>query len=259
MKRTDHGMASPEMSTETGLSSSNPHILLMHGAGLGRWIWDRVIPELPASTEAVDLPGRSDGRNPGDVTLAECIDFIAEKAQPPAILVGHSFSAEIALGVAAAHPQRVAAVILVGGLVPESGKSFMTLLPLPQRLFLHVLLRLSRRGVKLPASLVKSEYCDDLDEQTTELVLAKTTPEAPRLYLDALDWSALPESMPRFYIKLLDDRSLDLKQQERIIERIRATDVRSMQTGHLPMLASPHEMAKTLNRLIETIYEAVKR
>lgn len=241
-----------------GTIHTKPRLVLLHGAGLGKWIWDRVLPKLTAPAEAVDLPGRSDQRNPGDVTLSQCIDFVAGKTRSQSILVGHSISAEVAFGVAAAHPQSVAAVVLVGGMLPESGKSFMSLLPLPQRFFLHVVLRLSRSGVKLPASLTKAEYCSDLDEETTNLVLKRVAPEAPRLYLDNLDWSALPKNMPRFYVKLLDDKSVDPMQQDEIIDRIRATDVESLSTGHLPMLAQPYEMAATLNRLVETVSPSPK-
>ena len=200
------------MPQESEIAAPNARLLLMHGAGLGSWIWDRVVPRLTVPVEAVDLPGRGDGSNPGEVSLTQSIDFVASKARPRSVLVGHSFSAEVALGVAAAHPQAVAAVVLVGGVVPESGKSFMSLLPLPQRLFLNVLLKISRNGIRLPTSLIKSEYCSDLDEETTELVLAKIAPEAPRLYLDKLDWAALPEDMPRFYVKLLNDKSVDPKE-----------------------------------------------
>ena len=238
------------------VTSAKPSLILLHGAGLGRWIWDSVIPELAAPAQAVDLPGRGDGTSPGDVTLKQCIDLVHDKARAlttRSILVGHSISGEVALGVAAAHPKKVAAVILVGGVAPESGKSFMSLMPLPQRLFLHVLLKRARAGIKLPDSLARKQYCNDLDEATTSMVLSRLTPEAPRLYLDKLEWSALDERVPRFYIKLLDDTAVPPKQQDRIIRRIRASKVESLKTGHLPMLARPSELAAALNRLVAGI------
>lgn len=233
--------------------SGTPRFLLLHGAGLGGWIWDRVLPELDAPAEAIDLPGRGGERPPGDVTLRQCIELVSRKADPGSILVGHSFSAEVALGAAAARPGSVAAVVLVSGVVPESGRSFLSLLPLPQRWFLHAVVRSSRNDVKLPASLIRKEYCSDLDEETTDRVLEQVTPEAPRLYLDPLDWSALPESLPRFYVKLLEDRSIEPKRQDRMIERIGATELASLSTGHLPMLSRPRETAEALNRVLDAL------
>ena len=231
------------------MADPSKRLLLLHGAGLGGWIWDRVTPHLTVPAEAVDLPGRTDGTNPGTVTLKQCIDFVAGKVQPGTILVGHSFSGEVALGVAATHPDDVAAVILVGGVVPEDGKSFMSLLPLPQRALLYVLLKLAPNGIKIPASQIKKGYCGDLDDATTDLVLARSVREAPRIYLDPLEWAALPADLPRFYVKLLNDESINPEMQDQMIDRIRATSVESLRTGHLPMLAQPSEMAATLNRL----------
>lgn len=222
------------------------HLLLLHGAGLGRWIWDRVLPHLTVPAEALDLPGRTEGRNPGDVTLQECIDFTAGRARDDSVLVGHSFSAQIALGVASA--RRVAGVVLVGGVVPESGRSFVSLLPFPQRLVLTLMLKRARNGIRLPQSLVKKEYCNDLDAATTEAVLAKVVPEAPHIYLDRLEWS-LPAFYPRTYVKLLNDRSVKPSQQDRMIARLHSPRVETLDTGHLPMLGRPAELAAVLNRL----------
>ena len=219
---------------------------MLHGAGLGAWIWERVLPHLTTPADALDLPGRGDGSNPGEVTLAQCIAFAAKHSGPKTIVVGHSISAEVAVAVA----EKNAGVILVGGTVPESGKSFMSLMPLPLRLFMHVLLRRAKNGIELPPGLVKKGYCNDLDEATTELVLRKVTPEAPRLYLDRLDWS-LPKSMPRAYVKLTSDTSVKPKEQDRMIARIGPAKVETMDTGHLPMLARPEEMAAVLERLAQ--------
>ena len=215
-------------------------LLLLHGAGLGSWIWDRVLPHLTVPAEALDLPGRT---NPGEVTLEQCIDAVARKADASCVLVGHSISAEIALAVATRKP--VAGVVLVGGVVPESGRDFLSTLPLPQRLFLRVLLRRARNGIALPKSGVRKGYCNDLDDATTELVLSRVVPEAPRLYLDSVEWTAGPATS---YVKLLNDKSVSVKQQERFIERVGAMHVDSLNTGHLPMLAQPRELAAILNR-----------
>jgi pimeloyl-ACP methyl ester carboxylesterase len=224
-------------------------LLLLHGAGLGGWIWDRVVPELNFPAEAIDLPGRSGKGDPGDVTLQQCIDFVAGRARGyRAVVVGHSFSAQIALGLASAYPQHIGAVILVGGIAPNSGKAFTSLLPIMQRLFMYLVLRRSRNGVKLPPKLVAKQYCSDLDSATKEFVQSRITPEAPRLYLDKLTWSGMPSDMPRLYIKLLKDKSLSSDDQDKMMQRIAPTRMETLQAGHLPMLSQPRELAAILNR-----------
>jgi pimeloyl-ACP methyl ester carboxylesterase len=224
-------------------------LLLLHGAGLGGWIWERVIPELNFPAEAVDLPGRSGKGVPRDVTLQQCIDFVAGRARGyRAVVVGHSFSAQIALGLASAYPQHVGAVILVGGIASDNGKAFVSLLPLPQRLFMRMVLGRSRDGVKLPPKLIKKQYCSDLDAATTDFVMSRMTPEAPRLYLDKLTWSGMPPDMPRLYVKLMKDKSLSSDEQDEMMQRIAPTRMETLQSGHLPMLSQPRELAAILNR-----------
>jgi pimeloyl-ACP methyl ester carboxylesterase len=225
--------------------------LLLHGAGLGRWIWDDVLPHLEEEARAVDLPGRSNGTNPGEVTLEQCIDFVAGQTRAmkmTPVLVGHSFSGQIALAVAARFPETVASIVLIASVVPESGKPFISLMPLPQRIIMSLLLKRADHGIKIPASQVKHGYCNDLGEAKTTLVLGKMTREAPHLYLDAVDRPALPATMPRLYVKLLEDKSVSLKQQDRTIDRVHATAVETIPSGHLPMLARPEDLAETLNR-----------
>ena len=235
------------MTAPTG--NAPTRLLLLHGAGLGGWIWERVIPDLNFPAEAVDLPGRSGKGVPGDVTLQQCIDFVAGKARGyRAVVVGHSFSAQVALGLASAYPQHVGAVILVGGIAPDSGKAFVSLMPLVQRLFMRLLLSRSREGVKLPPKLVKKQYCNDLDEATTEFVRSRITPEAPRLYLDKVTWAGMPAGMPRLYVKLGKDKTLSSDEQDAMMQRIAPTRMETLHSGHLPMLSQPRELATILNR-----------
>ena len=207
-------------------------LLLIHGAGLGPWIWERMLPHLRVPAVAIE-------RGP---SLEGCVERVLAQVDGETILVGHSIGACIAM-VAATRAK--VPVVLVGGMVPESGKSFLSLLPLPARLFLRPMLR--KETIALPQSLVKKDYCNDLDEASTELVLRNVTAEVSRLYLDPVEWSAGRTS----YVKLLDDHSLSPKKQDAIVSRVGANRVVTMDTGHLPMLSRPNELASVLDELAQ--------
>ena len=228
-------------------------LLLLHGAGLGRWIWEPVIPHLEAATTAIDFPGTRTGHNPKQLSLNDYVQKAASEIRPGTILVGHSIGAEVAMALAAQHPDLVSGLVLIGGMVPENGKSFLSLLPLPQRILLNCLLRVYRNGLPLPPSMVEEEYCNDLDEAATKSVVERTTVESPGLYLDRLNWSGIPRDLPRFYIKLTEDKSVDPAHQDKIAQRIGAHEVIDLSAGHLPMMGKPIELAAVLNKISNAV------
>jgi len=81
---------------------------------------------MPAVT--VDLPGR--GGRPADlaaVTLDDCVQAVIGSADRAGlerfVLVGHSLGGVVITEVAWGHPDRVAALIYVGGMVPAPSSS----------------------------------------------------------------------------------------------------------------------------------------
>lgn len=45
-------------------------IVLLHGAGTGAWVWERVLKELSMRAVALDIPGRTDGATPDNCAAA---------------------------------------------------------------------------------------------------------------------------------------------------------------------------------------------
>jgi pimeloyl-ACP methyl ester carboxylesterase len=101
--------------------SAKPAVLLVHGAGMDHTVW-----QLPArwlawhghAVLAVDLPGhgRSEGPALGSVTeMAHWLGRVMDAAGiARAAVVGHSMGGAIALEIAAALPDRVARIALLG-------------------------------------------------------------------------------------------------------------------------------------------------
>jgi pimeloyl-ACP methyl ester carboxylesterase len=92
-------------------------VLLLHGQPGGARDWDRVVAEIGerARTIAIDRPGW-DGHGPATGLLGNVDAAVAAldaHGVQRATIVGHSFGAAVAAWLAADHPERVGALVLV--------------------------------------------------------------------------------------------------------------------------------------------------
>src|SRR6266508_1894415 len=185
----------------TGLETG---FVLVHGAALGPWIWDPVVPLL-------DRP---------------------------------------ALAAASRVSTRVDALVLVAAPVPMDGHPYPSVLPPFSRAMLRLVVTTSRNGVGIPRFAARRALCNDLDSATTSMVVRRMVREAPRLYRDPVQWS-LPATVPRFYVKTLRDRAgYSPRLQDRMMANLGDAQARTVDSGHLPMLSRPRELAAILNDTI---------
>jgi pimeloyl-ACP methyl ester carboxylesterase len=232
--------------------SSDLGFVLIAGAGLGTWIWDGVAGELRQPALPVAIPGRElSGRALRRFTLAAAADELADAArgwtEPERIVVvGHSLAGVLAPEVARRLGERTAAVVFVGALAPREGQRALDLMSAQNQFFVHLFGLLRPSGMKPPASALRKELCNDLDAATTAQVVDQfePVPEAPRLYRDPVTWDGVPD-VPRLYVQLLRDQSVRPDDQARMAAAIEA-EVVTMDSGHMPMLGRPGELAAIL-------------
>lgn len=99
-----------------------PLLVFVHGAAGTQAVWisqSRALAHHGWNVAAVDLPGHGFSEDvPGMETVEAYAEWLAgllgALGQPPAVLVGHSMGAGIALTCAATHPALVAGLLLVG-------------------------------------------------------------------------------------------------------------------------------------------------
>jgi pimeloyl-ACP methyl ester carboxylesterase len=228
--------------------------VLLHGAMLGRWIWERVEPLLTGPALSVDFPGR--GVRPADVTtvtLADVIDSIANDVESwptdEFVLVAHSLSGITVPALTSRFPGRVTRVVYVGAAVPKPGTSYLDALPLPQRISLRFVLSTQRKGLLSPAWATRRALCNDLDEPTTKLVVETITREAPGIYSAPVP-GYIAAWVPTTYVKLTSDQGFSPALQDRMIARLPEPRVVALDAGHLPMLGHPDRLAAVLNAAI---------
>ncbi|HEV3090384.1 MAG TPA: alpha/beta hydrolase [Candidatus Cybelea sp.] len=112
------------------MTESPPTVLFVHGWQADRSVWGGVIAALDAEVRCIDVDLRGSGELrdiPGPYTLerfAADLREIAERIEGgPAIVVGHSMGATIALRLAVDAPHLVRALVLVAP-VPAGGPGY---------------------------------------------------------------------------------------------------------------------------------------
>lgn len=109
-------------------------ILFIHGFGadINAWMFNQSVLAEHQATYALDLPGHGGSSKEvhgGDAAalVAAVLDFMSVVSIARAHLVGHSLGGALALGLAHAHPDRVASLTLIApvGLGPEINMAFI--------------------------------------------------------------------------------------------------------------------------------------
>lgn len=106
-----------------GGPSSAPALLLLHGLASSARIWDLVAPQLASHRRVIALDQRGHGLSEKpdtgyDFATIVADDLAAAESLGPGArfaVAGHSWGANVALEFAAAHPDVIAAVLLVDG------------------------------------------------------------------------------------------------------------------------------------------------
>jgi len=228
-------------------------LILLHGAGTGAWVWERVMQELSTPAIALDIPGRIEGATP-DSCAAALVAELDRKGVDSVILVLHSLAGVLAPGLAARLGSRLKHLVYVAAVIPPSGGSFVDALGFANRVILRILFRFNPKGLKPSPAMIRRELCNDLDPLDAEQVISRYTAEMPGLYLTPV---GAPSSLPSTtYVRLLKDQSVVPSQQEAMIARLDGPRVREMDAGHLVMLSSPAALAKILEEEVQSAQQS---
>jgi pimeloyl-ACP methyl ester carboxylesterase len=221
---------------------SDCSVVLLHGAGIGPWAWERVRSRLSVPSIAPEVPGRVIGATPEGCTEQLAVEIDAF-SRGNLVLVAHSLCGVLVPGLAARLGSRLTHVVYISTVIPSADQSFLGAMGFPMGLVMRVLFLMNPTGLRPSDSMIRSGLCNDLDEQDTAEVIARYTREFPGLYTTPV---AGPAAIPSTYIRLTRDGSVSLATQGKMLARLEAPRVVDMDAGHLVMLSRPDEVAQVV-------------
>ena len=228
------------------MTEENATAVLIHGAGTGAWVWDRVTEKLMLPAVAVEMPLGEPGTTP-----QRCADLVAaalaDRGEGAVIPVLHSWAGVLSGLLAVRLGSRLSHVVYLSAVVPTANGSFVDALPIPQRWILRHLCRGNRQGMRPTDAMITREYCNDLSSGDCELVLERFTAQRAEPLLTRVPGPST--ELPSTYITLSRDQSVPPSWQRRYLRRLADPRQVNLDAGHLVMLSRPGEVAGVINEV----------
>lgn len=243
------------------MSAARP-VVLVHGALHGAWCWAAVQAELDrrgVASYAVDLPGHGASTDEladllgNAAALARAVDRVRERASRPAVLVGHSYGGTV-IGEAA-RPGAVDHLVFVAALVTEVGESANdTIGALP---------RAPEAASSRPVFVRHPDGNVGVDPEAALPVFYNASPPAVAAAAAARLCRQRPASLGQpatqaawrrlasTYVRCTQDRAIPPAAQDRLVARLPAPAVVTLQSDHSPFFCAPAALAEVLASLAQ--------
>lgn len=239
---------------------SKPVFVLVHGAGLGGWCWQRVeeilthngfevfSPTLTGLTER--LSGNETAPTLKDY-IRDIIDLIKSEGLQNVVLVGHSFGGMVITGVADKLTMTISRLVYLDAAVPKNGDDFASHIPeISQEKAEH-----RRQAFK---AMARDEHWIDpidprlagiTDDKDIEWVKRCSKPHPVNTWLEKIDLKTSDDEMPpRTYVLAINPPTeiMGYPAHGLLAQSSAQWLYREIDCGHAMMIACPERTAEIL-------------
>ena len=241
--------------------------VLVHGGASSSGFWDLLVPHLHRPVLAVNLPGRA-GKpaDPMTLTVDDCVRSIVDDVQHAGdlgdelVVVAHSSGGLFVPGVTAALGSQVRHIVLSSGCVPtDGGLGLEAMKPSYAKRNVAAMdaARSEGRTLTTPGppddpEVLRRAYGVELDDEELAFVAApeRNPRDSQNIYFQPVSWS-LAAGVRVTYLRQLLDPVTPLELQDEMIGRLPSPElvtVVDLETGHIPAVTHPREMAAILEQ-----------
>ena len=228
--------------------------VLLHGAWHGGWCWVRVAERLRARGHRVTTPtltglGERAHLMSPDIDLAlmttDLVNHLHWEDLSDVILVGHSFAGHAITGAADQVPERIARLVYLDAMVPESGRAHFDDLPDEIAAERHRLAEVSSGGLSIPAP--RAAAFGVTDPADAAWVESRLTPHPLRSFTTAQTFRGAPgNGLPAEYI-LCNDPVYGALEGARSRARALGWPVIELAAGHDAMVTAADALTDLLD------------
>jgi pimeloyl-ACP methyl ester carboxylesterase len=241
---------------------ANNTYVLIHGAWLGKFCWQEVIPMLQSAGHtalALDLPGHGDdGTLPENTSLDGYHDAVIEVIgdRTDVILVGHSMAGVVISAVAEAIPDRIKALVYLSAYLPRSGENLYQLSSEDRGSMVGQYWRQENPEKYSPAWVATEGIVEvfgaDCPPHYQDLLVKRHRPEpVPPLSTPVTLTAQRCGSVPRYYIETLADNTVSHQLQTLMLSRVNVKKSFQLPSSHCPFFSMPDRLVDCLTKLEE--------
>lgn len=223
-------------------------LLLVHGAWMGPWQWDFLVPELdrrgiPYAGVALPSCGTDSGTLGSLQDDVAAIEAAAREAGDRVVVVAHSYAGIPA--TQANYGSNLREIVYLGAFMPDEGRSLVSYLP-PGAFPPFVHLRADGK-TNLVQEQIPVHLCNECGEEQIEWLAERVVLQAAGVVMAPVDEVAW-RTHPSFYIVLENDRVIPADLQR--VFAAQASDSVELASDHFPMLSHPGALAETLEAIV---------